>query len=247
MKQQVMRRLFAGLAAVVFAAGVSPAASAQTIGELLAKNLQSRGGLDRLKTVSTIKMVGKVTGGSQDMALTTWMKRPNLVRQEMSGGGLTVVQAFDGVRAWIVNPMMGSQAPAELPPAQADQLKNNADFDGPLVDYEAKGHAIELLGPDTLDGSRVYKLKVTKKGGPSQIVYLDADSGLERKMTAQIVQQGGQTVTVDQVMSNYKVVSGLTVPFSIQTIVNGRLAMQVTVDTVEINTPIDDSVFRIKQ
>jgi outer membrane lipoprotein-sorting protein len=234
-------------AMALVAVGVSPAVSAQTIDELLAMNLRSRGGLDTLKGVSTIKMVGTVSGGGQQMTLTTWMKRPNLVKQEMSGKGQTIVQAFDGVHAWMVNPMMGQLVPAELPPAQADQLKNNADFDGPLVDYKAKGHTIELIGPDRLDGSKVYTLKVTKKGGQSQLVYLDAASGLERKMTAQIDQQGGKTITVDQVMSNYKVVSGLTVPFSIQTIVNGQLAMQVTVDTVEINTPIDDSVFRIKQ
>ena len=232
-------------ACVLLAACVTPAASAQTIDDLLARNLESRGGLDRLRAVTTIKMIGKISGRGQDLNVTTWMKRPNLVKQELGGKGVTIVQAFDGTRAWTVNPMTGSQGPSELPSAQADQLKENSDFDGPLVDYKAKGNTIDLLGPDTLEGTKVFKLKVTKKGGQAQIVYLDAGTGLERKMTAQTTQPGGQTVTVDQVMSNYRTVSGLTVPFTIQTIVDGQLVMQVTLETVEINTPIDDAVFRM--
>ena len=155
-----------------------------------------------------------------------------------------MVQAFDGTRAWMLNTMMGSSAPSELPAAQAEQLRNNADFDGPFVDYQAKGHTIELLGSETLEGTRVHRLRVTKKGGPSQLVFLDAETGLERKMSAQL-QQGGQMITVDQVMSDYRPVSGIMIAFSTRTIVNGQPAMSVTVGTVEINTPLDDSLFRM--
>jgi hypothetical protein len=173
------------------------------------------------------------------------MKRPNLVRQEMSAGrGQAVVQAFDGTRAWMLNTMMGSQAPAELPAAQAEQLKENADFDGPFVDYRAKGHTIELLGTEIYEGAKVYRLKVTKKGGSSQLVFLDAETGLERRLSAQL-QQGGQTVTVDQVMSDFRSVSGLMIAFSTRTIVNGQPVMSVAVGTAEVNAPVDDSLFRM--
>lgn len=239
------RRRFGPVAVALCVSGIASSATAQTVDELLAKNLQARGGLERLKAVETIKLTAKVTGSGQQMTITTWMKRPNLVRQEMSGAqGQTLVQAFDGTRAWMLNTMMGASTPSELPAAQAEQLKNNADFDGPFVDYRAKGHTIELLGQEMFEGARVYRLRVTKKDGPSQLVFLDAETGLERRLTAQL-QQGGQTMTVDQVMSDFRSVSGLMIAFSTRTIVNGQLVMSVTVGTAEVNTPIDDSLFRM--
>jgi outer membrane lipoprotein-sorting protein len=242
--RQVLRGCVIAVAMGTLVVGVSSKASAQTVDELLAKNYQSRGGLEKLKALNTMKMTGRISTGGADMTITTWMKRPNLMRQEMEFQGQKIIQAFDGTHAWAVNPMMGSTDPIELPAAQADLAKTGADFDGALIDYKAKGNVLEIIGTDTIDGAKAIKLRVTKKTGVPLVVYLDATTGLERKMTTEI-DQGGQKVAIETLMSNYKDVSGIQIPFSVQSNVNGKLAAQVTIESVEFNVPMEDSLFKM--
>ena len=39
-----------------------------------------------------------------------------------------------------------------------------ADIDGPLVDWKSKGHKVEYLGTEDMDGTQAHKLKVTAAG-----------------------------------------------------------------------------------
>ena len=78
---------------------------------------------------------------------------------------------------------MDAMPPQQLPNTQAAYASQDAEFDSVFVDYKQKGHAIELVGKETLNGAPVYHLKVTKKGGPPQDYYLDAETGLEKKIS----------------------------------------------------------------
>ena len=232
------------LAVAVLASGAATTASAQTVDELLARNFQSRGGLDKLKAVNSMKMTGKMLQGPEEVSMTLWLKRPSFMRQEIQRGSQKIVQAFDGDRAWTINPFAGSDTPREPPAAQVAQMKSEADFDGPLVDYKAKGHTIELVGVETFDGAKVYKLELTRKDGQSQFVYLDADTCVERKMSGE-VEQGGQTIKIETLLSDYRSVSGILVPFLVRRLVNGRIQSEITVESVEINLAVDDGLFRM--
>ncbi len=242
MRQRV-RSGVAAASVVMMMAGVSAVASAQTLDEVLAKNYQSRG-VEKLHSISSIKVSGRLTAQGNQMIMTTWMKRPNMMRQEMDVRGQKVVQAFDGTRAWALNPLMGTNVPVEVPGAQADLVKSGADFDGPLVDYKAKGNTLELAGTDTVDGAKVFKIKVTPKSGPALMLFLDATTGLERKMSAE-VEQGGQRMIVETVLSDYRTVSGVQLPFSVRTMMNGQLAAEVAIDSYEVNPPMDESIFKM--
>lgn len=178
-------------------------------------------------------------------------KRPNMMRQEMQIQDKKVVTAFDGEKAWMINPMMGADAPQEVPGPQGEMTKEQSDFDGPLMDYKSKGTTVELVkgeGPDgsdkLADGTKVHKLKVTRKGGRVQYVYLDAESGIEVKTTNE-VEQGGQTFNIETEMSDYRAEAGIMVPHAIRNVMNGQAIMQMTVDKVEFNVPIEDAFFKM--
>lgn len=49
-----------------------------------------------------------------------------------------------------------------------------ADLDGQLVDYKAKGSTVELAGMETVEDRNTYKLKLTLKNGRSLYVWIDA-------------------------------------------------------------------------
>ena len=242
--RQSLRARGVVIAMAVLAAGIAATVSAQTADELIAKNLEARGGLDKLKAITTMKMTGKVVTQGQEMQVIFWMKRPNLVLQEMTFQGQKMARAFDGQKAWMVNPFMGSNTPQEIPGPQSDLMKDNSDFDGPLVDYQAKGSKVELVGPDTVDGTKAYHLKVTQKNGRVTDVYLDAASGLEIKLVNEI-SQVGQKIKIETLPSNYKPVSGVLMPHTIKSLVNGQVQAEVTIDSIEIGISVDDSVFKM--
>ena len=142
------------LLVVVFASAV---AHAQTAEEIVAKNLKAKGGVEKLKAMNTVKITGTISAQGMEFPMTTWARRPNLIRREMQIQDKRIVNAFDGETVWAINPMMtGSDEPQELTGPMATMTKDDADFDGVLVDYKEKGHTVELVGAETLEGKKVY-------------------------------------------------------------------------------------------
>lgn len=243
-----MRSVVRHAAAAVVLTFAAFAAHAQTdtpsVDTLIAKNLAAKGGEAKLKAISSMKMTGKVTIQGMEVPMVIVAMRPNLMRQEMQIQDKRIVSAFDGERAWMINPFMGSDTAQEIHGPQADMAKDQADFDGALVDYKAKGHTAELAGSEDFQGRKVHKLKVTKKGGHVQYFFLDAESGIELKMSTQI-QQGGNTVTVDTELSDYQPVQGIMVPHTLKTSINGQPTGQISVEKVEMNVAVDEAQFKM--
>jgi outer membrane lipoprotein-sorting protein len=226
-------------------------AAAQTVDDLVAKNLQSRGGEAKLRAVQSMRISSSMSMQGMQLSMTMTQKRPNLMRQEVVIQDKTVVVAFDGQTAWTINPMLGSTTPQAIQGPQGEMTREGADFDGPLMDYKTKGSAIELIkgdGPDgtekLADGTKVYKLRVTRKGGQPRFLYLDAESGLERKMSTQM-DQGGQTHTIEIELTDYRPEEGLMVPHTIRNVMDGQPMMQMTVQKVEFNVPVEDAYFKM--
>lgn len=234
-------------------AGAAPGqvAAAPSVDELIAKNLKARGGEDRLRALQSMRITGKVSVQGMELPMTVNAKRPNMMRQEMQIQDRTVVTAFDGQKAWMINPMMGADSAREVPGPQGDMTRDQADFDGPFVDYKTKGHTIELVkgespdGTDKLpDGTRVYKLKVTRRNGRVQHYYLDAGSGIELRTSNQLVQEG-QTFNIDTELADYRPEQGIMVPHTVRNLMNGQQMMTMTVEKIEFNLPLEDALFRM--
>jgi outer membrane lipoprotein-sorting protein len=236
--------------AVICAAAV---AHAQTVDEIVAKNLQAKGGAEKWKSVSSVKMSGKVSMQGMELPLTVYAKRPNYSRQEIVVKDLQLVQAFDGTTAWFINPMMGSDGAQEAPAPLADLMKNSADFDGALIDYKSKGHTLEfvgkekldVVGKEKLDPTEVYHLKLTMKNGHVTHYYLDAKSGIELKTTAEVDIGTGMKQPLETEMSNYQPVNGIMIPHSVKQTISGKPLSQMTIDKVEFNAPVDDALFKM--
>jgi outer membrane lipoprotein-sorting protein len=247
--QQGIRRTAMALALAV---GVAGAAHAQTADELVAKNLKAKGGLDNLKAVQSMKITGRVTlpaaggGGGMEIPMTILTKRPNRFRQESEFNGQKIVVAFDGTKAWMINPMVGQTGPQPIEGPRLEMVKQQADLDGPLVDYKTKGTTIVVEGVDTVEGKKVHKLKVTPKAGRPVTLYLDAETGLEAKTVmeapADAAGPGAPAAMLESVFSNYQTVGNLTMPHTIQQKANGQV-LQINIDKIELSPATDDSLF----
>ena len=232
-----MRSLSVLIVALCFSASL---AQAQTVDEVVARNIDAKGGAEKLKSVQSMKLTGRLSARGTEAPFTIWSKRPNLARQETEVQGTPMIRGFDGRSAWMV---VGGAA-QEVGGPEAKVTRDQAEFDTPLLDYKTKGNSVELVGTESLDGGKVYHLKVTTKNGLVQHYYLDADTGLEKK-TSVTIDQGGQSVTVVSELSDYRDVEGLKVPFKVKQSINGTPLSELTIDKLEVNVPIEDSIFRM--
>ena len=225
---------------------VGTAAFAQTADELVAKNIQARGGLEKIKAVNTVKMTGKAyVGINAEYAQIN--KRPDMIRQDFTVQGMTEIQAYDGSVGWEISPFEGRKDAEMLGEDDMRDLVENADIDGPLVDYQVKGNRVEYIGHDIVDGDDAYKLKVTLKNGDIIYYYLDPDTYLEIKTVKQEFIRGSIRET-EQLLGSYKQVAGVYYPYSVEVSNKGGGGVdgaRITFDKIEVNTPIENSYFKM--
>ena len=231
-----------------FAAGslLVATAGAQTADEIIAKNVQARGGLEKLKSVQSIRFTGKMTvGPGIEAPVTLELKRPRNLRMEFTFQGMTAIQGYDGKAGWMIMPFRGTKTPE---PMAADDLKEadeQADIDGPLVDYKAKGHTVEFLGKDKVEGAEAYKLKVTLKNGDVIHFFIDSDAFLDVKAESKRTIRGSE-VEAETSFSDYKEVGGLVFPHAIEAGPKGSAQKQkITIEKVEINPTLDEARFKM--
>ena len=152
----------------------------QTADELINKNIQAKGGIEKMKAIHSVRITGKLNGGGGFTAATVQEnQRPNLVRETFALQGMTAVSAYDGTTGWQIQPFGGHKDPEFMGEDDLKDLLLDADFDGPLVDYKEKGNTVEFLGHDVVDGDDALRLKVTLKDGDIIYYYLDPDTFLE--------------------------------------------------------------------
>ena len=220
------------------------AASAQTVDELVAKNLQARGGVEKIKAVNTVKMAGKLYVGI-NAEFSQEQKRKNMLRQDFTVQGMTEIESYDGTVGWKISPFQGRRDPELLGEDDMRDLVEDADIDGPLVDYQAKGNKVEYLGHDLVDGDDAYKLKITLKNGDILYYYLDPDTYLEIKKEKQQFIRGSVRES-EQLLGSYKQVAGVYYPFSVEAgSKGGGDHARFTIDAIEVNAPIEDAYFKM--
>lgn len=238
-----MRRLtFIAVSAILF----SLTLSAQTVDEIIAKHIAAQGGLAKLKAIQSIRMTGSFETGGMQAGFTQVFKRPMKMRLDISVQGLTMTQAYDVDKGWQVVPFTGKKDPE---PMTGDELKNaqeQADIDGPLVDYKKKGNTVELIGKEKVEDKDAYHLEVTLKNGGARELYLDAVTFLGLKTSAKTMEHGTE-IELESFLSDYKEVNGLKFPFSIeQHQIGGEGPTQkITFTKIELDPPLQDSIFKM--
>jgi hypothetical protein len=236
-------RLPLSVAALLLAAA---SVHATTADELVAKNLDARGGLDGIRAITTLKLQGKMRiGGQFELAFLEYKKAPDAIRDEATIQGLTQIQAWDGKDAWQISPFQGRRDPEKMSEDDAKALADNAPIGGALADWKARGSRVEYLGTEDIDGTEAHKLKVSLKNGDVEYVYLDPDYFLEIRTVNQLTVRGTHVEQVTD-YSDYERVDGIYFPFSMSSYTKGGGdfdRQQITLDKVQANLPMDDSLF----
>lgn len=243
---------FLVFAAALTTLALSTPAHAQAVDDIVARNLQAKGGEALLRSTTSVRATGTGLMQGQKVNVVTATKRPYLVRNEMTPSGPSpaaggnappsLVQGFDGENLWL---QVGN-APAQPLSAgdRIEAMKRTSQIDSPLLDYKAKGTTVTLGDPVTEGGKKLHHLIVTPKGAPPMHYYIDAGTNLESRMTID-VEEGGQSMRMEMRFGDFRTIEGRTVPFTITQFMNGGQVAQLRFDTVEFNVPMDDALFRM--
>ncbi len=227
-----------------------PALNAQelkrpTVDDLVAKNVEAKGGAEALRAMQAVRLTGKmlVNGGQLEFAYQQTKKRPGEVRTEATLQGMTMIEAFDGTQGWKISPFQGRKDPEKMSADDAKELMEDAEIDGLLVDWKTKGSTVEYLGTEDVDGTMAHKLKVVRKNGDVSYVYLDPDHFLEIRTMTQRVKRGAQ-MEIETDYGDYEKIAGVFLPFSIEAGRKGSTDKQkIVLEKADANVPVDDAAF----
>jgi len=221
------------------------AAQAQSADEIIAHYIKAVGGMDNITAVKSLRRSGKyIGGGGFEAVIMQENKRDSAVREEFLLQGMTGVNAYDGKSGWKIEPWGGKKDPEALGEEEMKSILEDADFDGPLVDYKRKGNKIEFAGMDKFEGTDTYKLKITKPNGDVYIYYLDTDYYMPIKVDLKRMVRGEER-EYEAALGDYKLVNGWYLPFSIESNPKGHPQdkSKYVYDKIEANVAIDDSRF----
>jgi outer membrane lipoprotein-sorting protein len=218
-------------------------ASAQTADEIVENYFKVTGGKDKWLALKTITIDAKASQMGQDLPITIYNKLPNKIRMEINVQGQKIVQAYDGAEVWMTNPMTGGQA--QKIPADNDQAKSlraQAESENALLNYQDKGHKIELSGAKSVEGTDCHEVKLTKKDGAVETYYFSKDTGII-VMQSSISTNPQMSGAVETYLNDYKEVGGLFVPLTIEQKFNGNTISKIVFEKYTINEAMDDKMF----
>ena len=242
-----MTRLTVGLLLLLTTPGLGQAPPAPSVDSLIAKYIQALGGMQRIQAIQTLRRAGRYNGGGGFEAVVVQEnKRPNSVREEFQIQGMVGINAYDGREGWKIEPWNGKRDPESLGEEETHGILDDADFDGPLVNYQAKGNRVEYQGIEQIEGSDAYKLKVTRANGDVSFFYLDTEYYVPIRIDTQRMIRGAPQES-ETSLGDYKQVNGVYMPFSSESGGKGSSSAdrgKITFDKIEANVPLDDARFK---
>lgn len=234
--------LLASVFAALFASPVL--LSAQTADDIINAYLKARGGLSKIRAVQSERVSGTVSFGSIEGPFFVERKRPLKMHMEMTLNGQTLIRVYDGKSSgWIYNPFLPNAAVNPMTPADLASIAEEADFEGPFIDYKAKGNQIEYAGKDEVEGKPAQKLKLTSKQGDVGYFFFDASTGLILKWQG-TRKNGDKDVPWESHFRDFRDVDGVKYPFLVESgPVGSDQTQKITATKIEVNISIHDSQF----
>jgi hypothetical protein len=218
-----------------------------TAAQVVEKNVAARGGLQAWRTVHSLSMSGKLdAGGKQNTQLpfVLEMMRNRKTRLELQFNGQTALQVYDGVNGWKLRPFLNRHDVEPYTPEELKSASMQAEIDGPLVDYAAKGTKVQLEGIQPVEGHDAFNLKLTLKNGQVQHIWVDAQTFLDVKIDGAPRKLDGKYHPVSTFFRDYRPVNGLMIPFINETAVQGVTQTEkIRIEKVIVNPNLEDSRF----
>ena len=182
---------------------------AQTADEVVEKYSNAMGGLDAFNKINTAKMTGTITTSGLTMPMTTQIVQNNAMRTDVNANGKAIINVYNNGKGWKINPLAGILVKTEVTGTELSALKTQTSLVNNLMDYKSRGHQVELLGKEDVDGISCFKIRLTSKDdNKPTLFFINTSDYLLVKSTARKETQG-QEYDVETFYTGMKAVDGL--------------------------------------
>lgn len=148
------------LVAVFFFAVAIPT-QAQTAEEIVKNYFENTGGEDAWSKLEGIQINAVVNQGIEIPVTIIELKDGRqMIRINLQGQEITQL-AFDGEIAWTTNFQSMKSEKMDSETLENFKILAGKSFPNPFLDYKGRGHKIELLGEELIDGTNTFKVQIT--------------------------------------------------------------------------------------
>ena len=220
---------------------------AQSLSRILKRMGDALGGRKTIESIKDMTMVGSVEMPQQGISgtVTIYKKEPDKSRIDFDAMGMIIIQVSNGQTALWTNPQTGDIE--EMDEQQAARMVRQSVPLATIIDPEKHGVAFTYKGKETVEGKECFVLEQVYKDGYRMIRYVDSETYLSVRSRSTIRGPGGSEIQVDQVMSDFRKVDGLTVAYSVTTYYNGSVFNEIRFKDVKFNTGLEDSLFQLEK
>jgi outer membrane lipoprotein-sorting protein len=228
-------------------------AQAQTVDEILAKYFENTGGQAKWEALQGLKMTAKLNMQGMDLPMNMIQMKDGRQMSHISFQGMQFHQeVFDGTTLWGTNQMTMKAEKSDAETTENFKANLGGDFASPFLNYKKKGFKVELMGKETMEGSEVFKIKLTKKpikvdGKETENVefyYFDASDFVPILSESELKSGPAKGTVLQNKMSDYQEVNGLMFPFSMTVSAKGQPGGQtINITAIEVNPKVEASVF----
>ncbi|WP_462249912.1 LolA-like protein [Ferruginibacter sp.] len=214
-------------------------AQAQTVDEIIDKNITAMGGKEKLASLKSVKMEGNLSVMGNDVALAITTSHGVGMRADISVMGTENYQIVTPAKGTVFMPVQGMSEPTPMSDDQLKSATGQLDLQGALFNYKEKGSTVTLVGKETVDGEECYNIKLTNKMGTVTNYFISTKTNFKIKSTGKRMVNGEET-EVANTYSNYKQnADGYWFPYS-------TTNAQGTTDfsKIDTNIAVDESIFK---
>lgn len=212
--------------------------------ELLDLAVTAMGGAEALDRVASLTLSGKVEQqtpqGPMEIAVAETYLFPDRFRQEITLPFGTMSMAVTADAGFAVTP----QGVVDLPESQLAALRQNAARNvlGLLKARTDPEMVATMLTAGELEGTPLERLQIDVAGQVT-VVGLDPETGRIRQLAYQTSGPAGAPGEMVQTFSDWRRVGDLEYPFAIVGTFDGEQVQRVTLEEVEVDGEVDESVF----
>jgi len=210
---------------------------AENVETIIAKHIEAHGGLEKWNQVETMRVTGQFTAFSIEKDFMAWKTRSGEYYADLQLGKHQVIEAFDGKKGWTIDPWQEIPYARRINSGEENVFAQKAEFTTPFFNYKEKGHQVEFVGKEKLEGLDVFVLKLTRTNGKTEKWYLDAKTYLEYKCESNWV-DFARELPSETFFDDFRKVDGLLIPFFIErTFWQRDRVMQI--ENIDINPDFD--------
>jgi zinc protease len=214
---------------------------------LLDRVIAAKGGLEKLRGIKSIIATTRTTAanGQAPPETTTYLQYPNRVHIETrivgAASPVTIVQVYDGERAWVRNPDGVFDVPAPRLKDMQTGLKRDTIA---LLLAAASGEMRARILPDVKDDAgKVYQaLELSDATLDPMVLYVDPATALIAKQSY-VAGAPGQPI-IEERFGEYRPIDGIQIAFNASVRRGGQPLLERRVLDIKINTPIDPALFK---